>query len=61
MIESIEEREKRDEAIALLKLVSFAKSDVKAGRVMSSNSFKERLAKRKSNLNENNIYAADHD
>ncbi len=61
VIESVEEREKRDEAIALLKLVSFAKSDVKAGRVMSSNSFKERLANRKSNLKKSNKDASTHD
>ncbi|PKG36999.1 type II toxin-antitoxin system Phd/YefM family antitoxin [Psychromonas sp. Urea-02u-13] len=50
VIESIEDREKRDEAIALLKLVSFARNDKQAGRVISSSSFKERLAKRKLNL-----------
>lgn len=47
VIESIEERNKRDEPIALLKLVSFAKNYMQAGRVVSSDSLKERLAKRK--------------
>lgn len=56
VIESIEERDKREEGIALLKLVSFAKNDMQAGRVMSSNSFKGRLAKRKLNLMETNSH-----
>jgi hypothetical protein len=47
VIESIEDRDRREEAIALLKLVSFARNDLQAGRVMSSSSFKERLATRK--------------
>lgn len=47
VIESIEDRNRREEAIALLKLVSFAKSDMQAGRVISSSSFKDRLAQRK--------------
>ncbi|NQY35318.1 MAG: type II toxin-antitoxin system prevent-host-death family antitoxin [Alteromonadaceae bacterium] len=50
VIESIEERDKREEAIALLKLVSFAKNDMQKGRVMSSSSFKDRLAQRKQTL-----------
>lgn len=54
VIESIQDREEREEAIALLKLVSFAKNDKQAGRVMSSSSFKERLAQRKSSLTELN-------
>jgi len=45
---------KREEAIALLKLVSFAKGDMQAGRVMSSSSFKDRLAQRKRTLQEKN-------
>ena len=52
VIESIEERDRRDEAIALLKLVSFAKSDMQAGRVISSSSFKDRLAQKKQSLTE---------
>ncbi len=56
VIESIEERDKREEAIALLKLVSFAKSDIQTGRVMSSSSFRDRLAQRKRTLQEVNNY-----
>ncbi|MGB5444027.1 MAG: type II toxin-antitoxin system prevent-host-death family antitoxin [Psychromonas sp.] len=52
VIESIEERDRREEAIALLKLVSFAKSDMQAGRVMSSSSFKDRLTQKKQTLKE---------
>ncbi|WP_318491912.1 type II toxin-antitoxin system Phd/YefM family antitoxin [Photobacterium leiognathi] len=44
---SYEEYQRREQAIALMKMVSFAEADVKNDRVMSSNSFKERLAARK--------------
>lgn len=54
VIESIEDRDRREEAIALLKLISFAKSDMKAGRVMSSSSFKDRLTQKKQTLKEAN-------
>ena len=47
VIESVADRNRRDEAIALLKLVSFAKSDQQNGRTISSCVFKERLANRK--------------
>lgn len=47
VIESVADRNRRDEAIALLKMVSFAKSDQQNGRTMSSSTFKERLADRK--------------
>lgn len=47
VIESVADRNRRDEAIALLKMVSFAKSDQQHGRTVSSNAFKERLADRK--------------
>ena len=57
VIESIEERDRREEAIALLKLVSFAKSDMQAGRVMSSSSFKDRLTQKKQTLKEANSNA----
>lgn len=50
VVESFAARQRRDESIALLKLVSFAKKDVMQGRVSSVGSFKERLAKRKQNL-----------
>lgn len=44
VIESVTDRHRRDEAIALLKLVSFAKSDIQQGRTLSSSDFKEHLA-----------------
>lgn len=47
VIESVADRNRRDEAIALLKMVSFAKNDQQHGRTMSSTTFKERLAERK--------------
>lgn len=50
VIESFEERKKRDDAIALLKLLSFSIEDFNKGRVMSSDSFKQRLANRKLEL-----------
>ncbi|GIU08460.1 type II toxin-antitoxin system Phd/YefM family antitoxin [Shewanella morhuae] len=53
VIESVADRNQRDEAIALLKLVSFAKSDQQNGRTMSSSAFKERLAGRKLALKDN--------
>lgn len=50
VIESFEERKKRDDAIALLKLLSFSIEDSNKGRVISSGSFKQRLANRKLEL-----------
>lgn len=50
VIESYDERKKRDEAIALLKLLSLSIEDSKNGRVMSSASFKQRLANRRLDL-----------
>lgn len=47
VIESYESRKRRDEAIALLKLLSFSVEDEKAGRVTSSSKLKEKLAARK--------------
>ena len=52
VIESIEDKEQRDEAIALMKLASFAKADKTADRVMSSSSFKKGLINRKIQLEE---------
>ena len=40
-------QKRRDEAVALLKLLSFSVEDSKNNRVMSSASFKKRLANRK--------------
>lgn len=51
VIESVSDRYRREEAIALLKLTSFAKVDQQKGRIMSSSTFKERLALRKQTLN----------
>ncbi|MCW8336667.1 type II toxin-antitoxin system Phd/YefM family antitoxin [Vibrio paucivorans] len=47
VVESFEDHKKRQDAIALLKLISFAKSDVDEGRVMSSGDLRSRLAARK--------------
>ena len=59
VVESYQARLRRDEAIALLKLVSFAKQDVAKKRVSSIGDFKERLALRKQNLKDssNNEYS----
>ena len=48
VVESYEERLKRDQAVALMKLVTISSKDVAQGRTMSSSSFKERLAAKKS-------------
>jgi hypothetical protein len=50
VIESYAERKRRDEAVALLKLLSFSVDDSNNNRVMSSASFKQRLANRKLEL-----------
>lgn len=47
VIESFAEKKRRDEAVALLKLLSFSVEDSKNNRVMSSDSFKKRLANRR--------------
>ncbi len=47
VIESFAERQKKDEAIALMKLLSFSVADSNDGKVMSSDSLKQRLAARK--------------
>ncbi|EEZ90048.1 prevent-host-death protein [Vibrio owensii 47666-1] len=44
VVESYEERQKRDEAIALMKFVSFAQNDVANERVKSSEDMKSTLA-----------------
>lgn len=47
VIESFAEKKRRDEAVALLKLLSFSVEDSKNNIVMSSDSFKKRLANRR--------------
>lgn len=47
VIESYEQRVKRDEALALLSLTNFAKEDVESGRVISSEQLKTNLAHHK--------------
>ncbi|HHF0536471.1 TPA: type II toxin-antitoxin system Phd/YefM family antitoxin [Vibrio alginolyticus] len=44
VVESYEERQKRDEAITLMKFVSFAQNDVANERVKSSEDMKSTLA-----------------
>lgn len=41
VVESYEERQRRDQAIALMKLVTISSKDVAQGRTMLSSSFKE--------------------
>lgn len=54
VVESYQDRHRRDEAIALLKLISFSKQDVQKGRVSSVGDFKDRLAIRKRKLKDSN-------
>lgn len=44
---SYEEHERREQAIAMMKMLSFAESDIKQGRTSSMESLKKRLAARK--------------
>jgi len=48
IIESYEDRIRRDEAIALLKLASFSVDDTNNERVISSSDLKQRLVNRRS-------------
>jgi len=50
IIEPYQDRVRRDEAIALLKLASFSVDDTNNGCVISSSDLKQRLANRRSNL-----------
>lgn len=50
IIESYEDRKRRDEAIALLKLASFSVDDANNARVTSSKDLKKLLAERRSSL-----------
>ncbi|UTV30818.1 type II toxin-antitoxin system Phd/YefM family antitoxin [Photobacterium atrarenae] len=47
VIESYEARQRRDNSIAMMKLLAFSQEDKTQGRVMSSDSLKSRLAARK--------------
>lgn len=46
VVESYEDRKRRDEAIALLKLATFSIDDEKQGKVISSDALKQRLVQR---------------
>jgi hypothetical protein len=52
VVESYESRKRRDEAIALLKLLSFSVEDSDVGRVVSSETMKQKLRDRKNRANE---------
>jgi hypothetical protein len=52
VVESYESRKRRDEAIALLKLLSFSVEDSDIGRVVSSETMKQKLRDRKNRANE---------
>ena len=47
VVTSYEEHERREQAIAMIKMLSFAESDIKQSRTSSMESLKERLAARK--------------
>lgn len=47
VVTSYEEHERREQVIAMMKMISFAESDIKQGRISSMESLKERLAARK--------------
>lgn len=49
-IESYEDRKRRDEAIALMKLLSFSIDDEKHSRVNSSPQIRDKLTKRKQSV-----------
>ncbi|CAM3609539.1 Phd_YefM [Vibrio aerogenes CECT 7868] len=50
VVESYEERQRRDDAVAMMKMVMLAKQDVTAGRVSSLGNLKDRLAEKKQRL-----------
>ncbi|MEZ9320331.1 type II toxin-antitoxin system Phd/YefM family antitoxin [Vibrio sp. 10N.286.51.E5] len=49
-IESYDDRKHREEAIALMKLLSFSIDDAKHGRVNSGTQVRDKLAKRKQSV-----------
>lgn len=53
VIESYEERKRRDEAIALIKLLSFASRDKEQGKLISGDTLLDRLAQRRQLHQEN--------
>ncbi|MCG9657628.1 type II toxin-antitoxin system Phd/YefM family antitoxin [Vibrio mediterranei] len=50
VIETVQDRQRRDEAVALMKLLSFSVNDEADGKVRSSRSIKNKLATRKQKL-----------
>jgi hypothetical protein len=54
VIESYEERKRRDEAIALIKLLSFASRDKEQGKLISGDTLLSRLAQRRQLQNDDN-------
>lgn len=52
VIESYASRKRRDEAVAMLKLLSFSVDDEKSGKVISNQSLKDKLAQRKQKVAE---------
>lgn len=53
VIESYDERKRRDEAIALIKLLSFASRDKEQGKLISGDTLLDRLAQRRQLHQEN--------
>ncbi len=54
VVESYADKKQRDEAIAMMKLVTFAKQDVANGRVNTLGSLKNRLSDRRTKLDSEN-------
>ncbi|MEZ8130728.1 type II toxin-antitoxin system Phd/YefM family antitoxin [Enterovibrio norvegicus] len=54
VVESFEEYQRRNEAIALMKLITQSKQDKASGRVISSAQLKDGLSKRQSKLKGDN-------
>lgn len=52
VIESYASRKRRDEAVAMLKLLFFSVDDEKSGKVLSNQSLKDKLAQRKQQVAE---------
>ncbi|QVW26948.1 type II toxin-antitoxin system Phd/YefM family antitoxin [Pseudomonas hormoni] len=54
VIESCEERKRRDEAIALIKLLSFSSRDKEQGKLISGDTLLTRLAQRRQSQQDDN-------